>query len=110
MPAGAPTTCTRCCGCASATGRRRRSLRPRKRARLPAAARPGDPYAPLLRCEEWTASAWRLLAGDVVDGGPNPYGEIPYIVFPNLRVPGEFWGESDLVDLLDLQRELNTRI
>ena len=50
------------------------------------------------------------MGGVAVDGGPNPYGRIPYICFPNLRVPGEFWGESDLVDLLRLQRELNTRL
>ena len=85
-----------------------------QRARLvagAAAAGPMDPYAPMQACEEWTPAAWRLtVAGVVVDGGANPYGEIPYIVFPNLRVPGEFWGESDLVDLLKLQRELNTRM
>jgi hypothetical protein len=84
-------------------------LTPAQASRLPA-ARPA-PDAPLLLCEEWTAGAWRLLAGDTpVDGGPNPYGEIPYVIFPNLRAPGEFWGESDLVDLLRLQRELNTRL
>jgi hypothetical protein len=70
-----------------------------------------DSYQPLQAREEWTAAAWRLLVGTTpIDGGPNPYGTIPYILFPNLRVPGEFWGESDLVDLLRLQRELNSRI
>lgn len=70
-----------------------------------------DPYAPLPAHEEWTVAAWRLLVGDrLIDGGPNPYGVIPYILFPNLRLPGEFWGESDLVDLLALQTELNTRL
>lgn len=70
-----------------------------------------DPYQPLPAVEEWTAAAWRLTVdGQALDGGPNPYGVIPYVLFPNLRVPGEFWGESDLVDLLRLQRELNTRL
>ncbi len=69
-----------------------------------------DPYAPLRAEEEWTPTAWRLRVGDrQIDGGPNVYGVIPYVLFPNLRVPGEFWGESDLADLLGLQRELNSR-
>jgi hypothetical protein len=70
-----------------------------------------DWYAPLRACEYWTPHAWKLeLNGQPIDGGPNPYGQIPYIIFPNLRVPGEFWGESDLVDLLQLQRDLNSRL
>ena len=70
-----------------------------------------DWYQPLRACEYWTPQAWKLeLNGQAIDGGPNPYGAIPYIIFPNLRVPGEFWGESDLVDLLRLQRELNARL
>jgi hypothetical protein len=70
-----------------------------------------DWYQPLRAGEYWTPQAWKLeLNGQVIDGGPNPYGAIPYIIFPNLRVPGEFWGESDLVDLLRLQRELNSRL
>ncbi|HMA37330.1 MAG TPA: phage portal protein [Chloroflexia bacterium] len=72
---------------------------------------PDDPYRPLRAREEWTPQAWALYVDDVaVDGGPNPYGQIPYILFPNLRVPGEFWGEGDLADLLRLQRELNARL
>lgn len=84
-----------------------------QRARLArgGAALPGDPYTPLRAEEDWTAQEWALwVAGTRVDGGPNPYGVIPYILFPNLRVPGEFWGESDLVDLVRLQRELNARL
>ncbi|MGI8587710.1 MAG: phage portal protein [Chloroflexia bacterium] len=70
-----------------------------------------DPYTAMRAHEEWTAEAWQLTVNGVpVDGGPNPYGQIPYVIFPNLRVPGEFWGESDLVDLLRLQRELNARL
>jgi hypothetical protein len=32
------------------------------------------------------------------------------VVFPNLRVPKEPWGQSDLVDLLAVNRELNSRL
>jgi hypothetical protein len=68
-------------------------------------------YKSLPAYEEWTKREWRLVVDGVeVDGGPNPYEEIPYIIFPNLRIPGEFWGEGDLVDLTELQRELNERV
>jgi hypothetical protein len=68
-------------------------------------------YGPLAAREEWTEKRWTLtLAGVEIDGGVNPYGMVPYIIFPNLRKPGEFWGESDLVDLKTLQQELNMRI
>jgi hypothetical protein len=61
--------------------------------------------------EYWTRDEWRIEAGGLrLAGGPNPYGEIPYVIFPNMRVPGEFWGESDLADLLQLQKELNGRV
>jgi len=38
---------------------------------------------------------------------PNPYGFIPFIIFPNLREPKQFWGKSDIPDLMETQRELN---
>jgi hypothetical protein len=80
-------------------------------ARAEAATPAGDPLAPLEAEEVWTPQAWSLtVAGVRVAGGPHPYGQIPYILFPNLRLPGEFWGESDLADLLRLQRELNSRL
>lgn len=70
-----------------------------------------DAYTPLAAYEDWTAKGWKLVVGGVeVDGGPNPYGEIPYVMWPNLRLPGEFWGESDLVDIIEMQRELNKRV
>src|SRR5438477_377211 len=60
--------------------------------------------------EWWTAGQWGLaVAGKGVGGGVNPYQRIPYVVFPNVRAPGQFWGESDLVDLLGIQRDLNAR-
>jgi hypothetical protein len=40
----------------------------------------------------------------------NPYGVIPYVVFPNLRVPKEPWGQSDLVDVIEANRDLNSRL
>jgi hypothetical protein len=37
----------------------------------------------------------------------NPYGFIPFVVFPNLREPKKFWGISDLPQIMESQRELN---
>ena len=61
--------------------------------------------------EVWTAETlevWR--DGELETRVPNPYGFIPYVVFPNLRVPKEPWGQSDLVDLIGVNRDLNSRL
>ena len=61
--------------------------------------------------EEWTDRALVISVANVeVKRGPNPFGWIPYVVWPNVRRPGEFWGESDLIDLVELQREFNRRV
>lgn len=41
---------------------------------------------------------------------PNILGEIPFVHIPNEKFPGEFWGKSDLDDVIDLQRELNEKL
>jgi hypothetical protein len=61
--------------------------------------------------EDWTAARWRVeVAGQVVRDEVNPYGWVPYLVVPNNPRAHEFWGESDLVDLFDVCRELNGRM
>ena len=66
---------------------------------------------PLRAREEWRLTTWELYVENVlIAEGENPYGVIPYIVVPNFRLPGEFWGESDLVDIVELQQELNARV
>ena len=42
--------------------------------------------------------------------GPNPFGWLPYVIFANAPRPQEFWGESDLADLIEVSRELNRRM
>lgn len=37
----------------------------------------------------------------------NPYGFIPFVIFPNLRRPKSFWGISDIEGIIEPQRELN---
>ena len=50
------------------------------------------------------------MAGQTARDEANPYGWLPYLVLPNNPSGSQFWGESDLVDLLDVCRELNTRL
>jgi hypothetical protein len=61
--------------------------------------------------EEWTGDRWLVtVAGQTARDEANPYGWLPYLVLPNNAGGAEFWGESDLEDLLDLCRQLNKRL
>ena len=58
--------------------------------------------------EVWTAAEFELW----IDGAPfgtreNPYGFIPFVIYPNVREPKQFWGVSDLAALKEPLRELN---
>jgi hypothetical protein len=58
--------------------------------------------------EVWTDAEFELW----IDGAPfetreNPYGFIPFVIYPNVREPKQFWGVSDLVALKEPLRELN---
>ena len=58
--------------------------------------------------ELWSDKEFILyLENDIIDRKPNPYGFIPFIIFPNLRKPKQFWGVSDIPPLIQPQRELN---
>ena len=58
--------------------------------------------------ELWTAQTFDLyLDNDLIESKPNPYGFIPFIIFPNLREPKKFWGTSDILSTIQPQRELN---
>ncbi len=58
--------------------------------------------------ELWTDRQFDLyLDNELIDSKPNPYGFIPFVVFPNLRKPKHFWGTSDIPALREAQRELN---
>jgi hypothetical protein len=58
--------------------------------------------------EIWTEREFELYLNSrrlAVKG--NPCGCIPFIIFPNLREPKNFWGTSDLATLIEPQQELN---
>lgn len=58
--------------------------------------------------EVWTAQEFTLYIDNAVHRqGANPYGFIPFVIFPNLREPKQFWGISDIPALTEPQRELN---
>ncbi len=58
--------------------------------------------------EVWTNQEFELwIDGIQVEKKPNPYGFIPFVIFPNLREPKRFWGVSDLTQIMEPQRELN---
>lgn len=58
--------------------------------------------------ELWTNRQFTLfLENEVIEDKPNPCGFIPFVIFPNLRQPKQFWGVSDIPSLQESQRELN---
>lgn len=58
--------------------------------------------------EMWTDNNFELyLDNALIDSKPNPYGFIPFVIYPNLREPKKFWGISDLPPIMESQRELN---
>ena len=58
--------------------------------------------------EAWTAQQLEIWADGVrVDQRENPYGFIPFVLYPNIREPKQFWGVSDLPVIKEPVRELN---
>ena len=58
--------------------------------------------------EVWTAERFELWAGGArIEERDNPYGFIPIVIYPNIREPKQFWGQSDLPSIKEPVRELN---
>ena len=58
--------------------------------------------------EVWTERDFELYLDNVLrERKTNPYGFIPFVIYPNLREPKKFWGMSDLAQIMESQRELN---
>ena len=58
--------------------------------------------------EVWTDRRFELWIDDqMLERKANPYGFIPFVLFPNLREPKKFWGVSDIPPLVEPARELN---
>jgi len=58
--------------------------------------------------EVWTDNTFELfIDNELGQSEANPYGFIPFVIYPNLREPKCFWGVSDLPQIMESQRELN---
>ena len=58
--------------------------------------------------EAWTEATFELwVDGRAARSEANPYGFIPFVIYPNLREPKEFWGSSDIPAIIESSRELN---
>lgn len=58
--------------------------------------------------ESWTADRFDLWVQDEpVESRANPYGAIPYVIYPNLPRPKQFWGISDIEPIREPLEELN---
>ena len=58
--------------------------------------------------EVWTDAEFELwIDGALFETRENPYGFIPFVIYPNLREPKQFWGVSDIDALKEPLRELN---
>ena len=58
--------------------------------------------------EVWTAERFELWVEDEpVEARANPYGVIPFVIFPNTPRPKQFWGISDIEPLRESIAELN---
>jgi hypothetical protein len=68
----------------------------------------GGGEAPVTIIEDWTADYFALyIGGTLYRSRVNPYGFVPFIIFPNLREPKQFWGVSDMKSLVPVQEEIN---
>ncbi len=76
---------------------------------LPVSSSPTRPLVDVV--ESWTDTEFALTVGDRdAMRTANPYGFIPFVHIPNARPANEFWGISDLKDVMPLNRELNERM
>ena len=58
--------------------------------------------------EAWTPARFELWSdGERVEDRENPYGAIPFVLYPNLPRPKQFWGMSDIEPLREPLEELN---
>jgi Phage portal protein, SPP1 Gp6-like len=78
-------------------------VQPKSARRLSGAQPPGVEIV-----EAWTAERFEIWAdGARIDDRDNPYGFIPFVIYPNIREPKKFWGASDLPVIKEPVRELN---
>jgi hypothetical protein len=61
--------------------------------------------------ERWTPTELEVVvARTTTRRGANPYGFIPFVHVPNLPLANDPWGQSDLVDVIPINREIDERV
>lgn len=61
--------------------------------------------------ERWTTTELEVVvARTTTRRVANPYGFIPFVHVPNLPLANEPWGQSDLVDVIPINREIDERV
>jgi hypothetical protein len=61
--------------------------------------------------ERWTPTELEVsVARTTTRRGANPYGFIPFVHVPNLPLANDSWGQSDLVDVIPINREIDERV
>ncbi len=71
-------------------------------------ARAGRRPATVEVVEAWTADRFELwVQGELRQARPNPYGILPYVIYPNVPRPKQLWGMSDIEPLKESLGELN---
>ncbi len=66
---------------------------------------------PVTAVEGWTRERFEFwIEGELIRSGPNPYRFIPFVIFPNMRLPKQFWGISDLEAFKQPAKELNRAV
>ena len=77
-------------------------------ARVATARKPAAPGRQHTVVELWTDETFELwFDGALLESKANPYGFIPFVIYPNLREPKQFWGVSDIDAVRESVRELN---
>src|SRR5690606_34004559 len=70
-----------------------------------------DMEKPVPVLEVWTDSTLRVMVNrETIVKTANPYRMIPYIIIANDPEPQQFWGQSDLADLMPVCTEINKRM
>lgn len=68
----------------------------------------GRPPASVAVTEVWTAERFEFwVEEELAEARANPYGAIPFVIYPNLPRPKHLWGVSDIEPLRESIVELN---
>lgn len=56
------------------------------------------------------SSVQQFINDELIDEYPNPLGLVPVVHIPNITITSSPWGQSDIWDIIQLNRELNEKM